>query len=142
MAASDIDHGTCVAVSLAAPESIVMARQAGREAARVLGFGLADQTRLATAISEISRNALRYGGGGNCEIASANQNGMCEVTVTVRDKGPGIPDLKKAMTPGFSTGNSLGMGLHASARLMDSLKIESEPGRTQIVMVMRRRCTP
>jgi serine/threonine-protein kinase RsbT len=126
-------------VLLSAPESIVMARQAGREAARALGFGMADQTRLATAISEISRNALRYGGGGNCEIVSVNQHGMREITITVEDHGPGIPDLEKAMTPGFSTGNSLGMGLPGAERLMDELKVESVPGRTQVVMVMRRR---
>jgi serine/threonine-protein kinase RsbT len=126
-------------VLLSAPESIVMARQAGREAARAFGFGMADQTRLATAISEISRNALRYGGGGRCDIVTASQNGMREITVTVLDQGPGIPDLEKAMTPGFSTGNSLGMGLPGAERLMDSLKVESTPGRTQIVMVMRRR---
>jgi serine/threonine-protein kinase RsbT len=126
-------------VLLSAPESIVMARQAGREAARALGFGMADQTRLATAISEISRNALRYGGGGHCEIVSGDQNGMREITITVHDQGPGIPDLRKAMTPGFSTGNSLGMGLPGAERLMDSLKVVSEPGRTEVVMIMRRR---
>jgi serine/threonine-protein kinase RsbT len=70
---------------------------------------------------------------------TASQNGMREITVTVLDQGPGIPDLEKAMTPGFSTGNSLGMGLPGAERLMDSLKVESTPGRTQIVMVMRRR---
>jgi serine/threonine-protein kinase RsbT len=134
------DGDARIVVVLVASESIVMARQAGREAARLLGFGMADQTRLATAISEISRNALRYGGGGDCEIISATHDRQREITVTIRDQGPGIPDLQKAMTPGFSTGNSLGMGLHASERLMDSLKIESEPGRTEIVMVMRRRC--
>jgi serine/threonine-protein kinase RsbT len=126
-------------VLLSAPESIVMARQAGREAARALGFGMADQTRLATAISEISRNALRYGGGGNCEIVSSHQNGMREIIITVQDQGPGIPDLEKAMTPGFSAGNSLGMGLPGAERLMDELKVESAPGRTRVVMVMRRR---
>jgi serine/threonine-protein kinase RsbT len=127
-----------IVVSLSAPESVVLARQAGREAARALGMGMADQTRLATAISEISRNALRYGGGGVCEILSSDLKGLCEIMVTVCDKGPGIPDLEKAMTPGFSTGNSLGMGLPGARRLMDTLDVESEPGRTQIVMVMRR----
>jgi serine/threonine-protein kinase RsbT len=125
-------------VLLATPESIVMARQTGRAAARALGFGMADQTRLATAISEISCNALRYGGGGNCEIVSVNQDGMREITVTVQDQGPGIPDLLKAMTPGFGTGDGLGMGLPGAERLMDQLKVESAAGRTQVVMVMRR----
>ena len=130
---------THVVVLLSVPESIIMARQAGRSAATELGFGMADRTRLATAISEISRNALRYGGGGRCDIVTAKQHGMREITVTVLDTGPGIPDLEKAMTPGFSTGNSLGMGLPGAERLMDSLKVESAPGRTEVVMVMRRR---
>ena len=116
-----------------------MARQAGRDGARALGFGMADQTRLATAISEISRNALRYGGGGNCEIVSANRSGLREITITVRIEDPAFPTCGKAMTPGFSTGNSLGMGLPGAERLMDQLKVESAPGRTQVVMVMRRR---
>jgi serine/threonine-protein kinase RsbT len=130
-----------VVVLLSVPESIVMARQAGRVAASDLGFGMADRTRLTTAISEISRNALRYGGGGRCEIVTSSRNGVHEVIVTVRDQGPGIADLEKAMTPGFSTGNSLGMGLPGAERLMDSLEVESEPGRTQVVMIMRRRAS-
>jgi serine/threonine-protein kinase RsbT len=128
-----------VAVNLRVPDDIVRARQAGRDAARTLGFGLADQTRLATAISEISRNALHYGGGGQCEILGRLMNPGREITVTVCDQGPGIPDLDKAMTPGFSTGNSLGMGLPGTRRLMDALEITSRPGETLVVMSMRRR---
>lgn len=128
-----------MAIGLMAPDDIVRARQAGRDAARTLGFGMADQTRLATAISEITRNALHYGGGGVCEIGGQRDGRMREVTVTVTDGGPGIPDIEMAMMPGFSTGNSLGMGLPGARRLVDSLNVESRPGHTQVTMVMRRR---
>ena len=125
-------------VPLRLPDDIVRARQSGRDIARRLGFGMADQTRLATAISEITRNAIHYGGGGQCEILARRLNPGREITVTVRDQGPGIPDLERAMTPGFSTGNSLGMGLSGTKQLVDSLKIQSKPGQTEVVMVMHR----
>jgi serine/threonine-protein kinase RsbT len=130
-----------IAVGLRLPDDVVRARQAGRDAARTLGFGLADQTRMATAISEITRNALHYGGGGVCEIMGHRDGLRREIVVSVTDQGPGIPDIDKAMTPGFSTGNSLGMGLPGARKLVDSLEIESRPGHTRVVMVMRRRLT-
>jgi serine/threonine-protein kinase RsbT len=128
-----------IAVTLRLPDDVVRARQAGRDAARTLGFGLADQTRLATAISEITRNALHYGGGGLCEILGHRDGRQREITVSVTDHGPGIPDIEKAMTPGFSTGNSLGMGLPGARKLVDAMDVESQPGRTCVVLVMRRR---
>lgn len=128
-----------ITVALRLPDDVVRARQAGRDAARTLGFGLADQTRMATAISEITRNALHYGGGGNCEIVGHRDGFLRELTIAVTDQGPGIPDIERAMIPGFSTGNSLGMGLPGARKLVDSLDIQSRPGQTRVVMVMRRR---
>lgn len=128
-----------MAIGVRLPDDIVRARQAGRDAARTLGFGMADQTRLATAISEITRNAFHYGGGGICEIVGHRDGRIREVMIIVTDEGPGIPDLDKAMMPGFSTGNSLGMGLPGARRLVDVLDIESRPGLTRVVMTMRRR---
>lgn len=126
-------------IALGRTEDIVRARQAGREMARTLGFGLADQTRLATAISEIARNALHYGGGGMCAIVGNRDQGGWRIVITVSDQGPGIPDIEKAMTPGYSTGNSLGMGLPGARRLMDSLDIATSTGGTSVVMSMRRK---
>lgn len=126
-------------VDLSLPDDIVRARQAGRKAAQTLDFGLADQTRLATAISEITRNAIRYGGGGCCEIVGVRDGGSCRVVVTVSDRGPGIANIEMAMTPGFSTGKSLGMGLPGARKLMDSLDITSSSNGTKVVMTMRRR---
>lgn len=128
-----------ISVTLCLPDDVVRARQAGRDASRTLGFGLADQTRMATAISEITRNALHYGGGGSCEIVGHRDGRQSEIVVVVTDHGPGIPDIAQAMTPGFSTGNSLGMGLPGARKLVDSLDIQSSPGHTRIALVMRRR---
>jgi serine/threonine-protein kinase RsbT len=128
-----------IEIGLRLPDDIVRARQEGRETARILGFGSGDQTRLATAISEITRNALHYGGGGICEIVGTDDVDSSVVVVTVSDQGPGIPDIEKAMIPGFSTGKSLGMGLPGARKLMDSLDIASSSGGTSVVMVMRRR---
>lgn len=134
-------HGidTSSVILIATPEDVVRARQAGRMAAAALGLGLADQTRLATAISEIARNALHYGGGGRCEITACQEEGHHRITVQVTDHGPGIPEIERAMSPGFSTGNSLGMGLPGAAKLVDSLAIESRPGLTQVTLAMRRK---
>lgn len=128
-----------LAIGIRMADDIVRARQAGRDAARTLGFSLTDQTRLATAISEITRNALHYGGGGQCEIKGGRVAGERLIDVIVTDAGPGIPDVAKAMTPGFSTGNSLGMGLPGASKLVDSLSVDTRPGMTQVAMRMLRR---
>lgn len=127
-----------VRVALLRPEDIVRARQAGRDVASRLGFGMADQTRLATAISEIARNALHYGGGGSCEIAGTMEGARREIRVSIVDHGPGIPNLEQAMQPGFSTGHSLGMGLPGARKLVDLMTVETGPGLTRVDLVMRR----
>ena len=127
-------------VTLAAQGDILRARSAGRDVARSLGFSTADQTRLATAISELSRNALNYGLGGTCTIfTSKHDDGRNTIRIVVADKGPGIPDLALALQPGFSSGGGLGQGLTAVRRLMDELNIESAPGRTLIEAKMSRK---
>ena len=133
------DTDSVVSVVLLCPDDVVRARQAGRLAAARLGLGLADQTRLATAISEIARNALHYGGGGVCEIETITEGDERRVTVTVTDHGPGIPDVDRAMRAGFSTGNSLGMGLPGAQRLVDSLGVDTRPGLTRVMLEMRRK---
>lgn len=122
---------------------IVNARGAGREMARKLGFGLADQTRLATAISELTRNIIRYAGEGVCYIRDKSDWSNYRILVEVKDHGPGIPDIEKAMSHGFSTGRSLGAGLPGARRLVHDFDIKSKvgsPGYTKIsMMVMRPR---
>ncbi|MCP4544293.1 MAG: anti-sigma regulatory factor [Chloroflexi bacterium] len=117
---------------------IVSARQAGRQMAYRLGFGSADQTRLATAISELTSNAIRYAGGGVCIVTNQSNQCLTKVQVVVEDHGPGIPDIEQAMKDGFSTGGSLGVGLPGSKRLVHEFDIESKPGYTKITIAMVR----
>ena len=117
---------------------VVAARQAGREMARRLGFGSADQTRLATAISELARNALQYAGEGDCLVSDESDEHRARVKVVVEDHGPGIPDLEKALEYGFSTGGGLGAGLPGARRLVHEFDIQSQPGHTRVTMAMNR----
>ena len=126
-------------VQIKTERDIVIARQAGREMARELGFGSADQTRLATAISELARNALRYASEGTCVVTDESDRDMLRIGVTVEDHGPGIPDIDRAMEDGYSTGGGLGAGLPGARRLVQEFDIESAPGHTVVSIAMVRR---
>ena len=117
---------------------VVAARQAGREMAQELGFGSAAQTRLATAISELTRNVLKYAGTGVCRIYDDSDPLTFRIRVVVEDHGAGIPDIEAAMEDGFSTGGSLGAGLPGTRRLVQEFKIESEPGHTLVTIEISR----
>ena len=125
-------------VEINAEEDIVAARSAGREMARQVGFGAANQTRLATAISELARNVVRYAGSGVCVISDDTNGEAIVLRVVVEDHGPGIADIEKAMGDGFSTGKSLGAGLPGTRRLVQEMEIQSEPGHTRIEILMRQ----
>lgn len=125
-------------VEIHAHNSIVMARQTGRDIARQLGFGSADQTRLATAISELTRNILQYAEKGECFFIDESDDKFRKIKVIFEDNGPGIPDINKAMTDGFTTGKGLGAGLPSTRRLVSEFDIKSEPGFTQITITMVR----
>jgi len=111
---------------------VITCRQKAREVAINMGFGLADQTRLATAVSELARNALRHAGGGSCLIHAVETDGRYGIQVLISDEGPGIADIKRAMEDGYSTDKSLGLGLLAAKRLVHAMEIDSQPGKTSI----------
>ena len=118
---------------------VVLARREGRAMAKGLGFGSADQTRLATAISELTRNVVQYAGSGHCQIEDISSLRFIEVRVVVRDTGPGILDLDRALQDGFSTGGGLGAGLPGTRRLVHAFEIESSTEETRIEISVRRR---
>ena len=107
-------------------KDIILARRLARKIAEDLDFSIVNQTRIATAVSEITRNALTHGGGGFMKIRRLDKENGLEITIS--DEGNGIPDVKRAMSDGYSTRNSLGMGLGGAKRLMDEFEIESKLG--------------
>ena len=127
------------AVQIRVESDIVAARVAGRDLARQLGFGLADQTRLATAISELTRNVIQYAGKGTCTITDVSDDTVVKIRVVVEDNGPGIPDIALAMKDGYTTGDGLGMGLGGAKRLMDEFDIQSHAGLGTRVSIARYR---
>ena len=107
---------------------IVRARSEGRRLAATLGFSGTDQTLLATAISELARNIVSYAGSGQVVLSSVEEAGRKGIVVVASDQGPGIPDLDLAMRDGYSTGNSLGLGLPGARRLVDEFELVSAVG--------------
>jgi serine/threonine-protein kinase RsbT len=114
-------------------DDIVIARQAGHELARQLGFSLTDVTMIATAISEIARNITSYAGRGEVRVGLQYRDGRQALVVRAEDDGPGIADLERALEDGYSTGRGLGLGLPGARRLMDRLIVESAPGKGTVV---------
>ena len=129
-------------VEVAGEEGIVVARQQAREAAKGLGFGPVDQSRIATAVSELARNVVRYAAGsrGDVQIAelASPENGI-GLEIVVRDEGPGIANVEQALRDGFTSGQGLGMGLPGAKRLMDEMTIDSVPGRGTTVTIRKWR---
>ena len=118
-------------------QHVVLVRQAVRRAAQEIGLSLVDQTKLVTAASELARNALVHGGGGEMELAKISQNGRPGVQLVFRDTGPGIPDMSLAMKDGWTSGGGLGMGLSGSRRLVNHFEIETAVGVGTSVTIAR-----
>jgi serine/threonine-protein kinase RsbT len=115
---------------------IVTARQQGRALAAQLGFSNIDQTFIATAISEVARNIIVYARSGEIMFRTVQGNGgKPGIVIVAHDEGPGIQDIELAMQNGYSTANSLGLGLPGAKRMMDEFEIVSEVGKgTTITM--------
>ena len=120
-------------------EDIVRVRQATREHAVAHGFSLVDQTKLVTAASELARNTLDYGNGGEVEIERLVDGIRKGLRLTFTDQGPGIEDLEKALTDGYSTGGGLGLGLSGARRLSSEFNIDSAPGKGTRIVIARWR---
>ena len=116
---------------------VVAARQKGRELATVLGFVSTDSTLLATAISELARNIIRYARYGEILISSVQSGERVGITVVARDKGPGIANISLAMQDGFSTSGGLGLGLPGVKRLMDEFHLASDANTGTTVTIKK-----
>ena len=130
-------------IRLAREEDVVIARQRARQIADALGFDTHDQTRIATAVSEIARNAFRYARGGRAEFGLDPDTRM--LTILVEDTGPGIRNLEAVMGGSYRSATGMGLGIIGSRRVMDAFEITSTPGETRVRMgkqLPRRRGMP
>jgi serine/threonine-protein kinase RsbT len=124
-------------VTIGHDSDIVTARQKGREIAVKVGFKGTDLTLIATAISEVARNILTYAKTGEIVLDSVTHGARKGIVVVADDRGPGIPNIDEAMRDGFSTGNSLGLGLPGAKRLMDEFEIQSKVGQGTTVTMRK-----
>jgi serine/threonine-protein kinase RsbT len=118
-------------------EDVVRVRQEVRTRAVQAGFSLIDQTKIVTAASELARNTIDYGGGGTVRLQVLREGIRRGVRLTFEDKGPGIADLKLALTDGYTTGSGLGLGLSGAKRLSGEFSIETAPGKGTKVTIAR-----
>ncbi len=110
-------------------QDVVLARQAVRKLAQGCGMRLIDQTKLVTAVSELARNTIVYGGGGDMDWTLLDEGPRSGIRLIFRDEGPGIADIKLAMTDGWTSGGGLGLGLTGAKRLVDEFEPDSSPGQ-------------
>jgi serine/threonine-protein kinase RsbT len=118
-------------------EQVVMVRQVVRQRAVELGFSLVEQTKIVTAASELARNTVLHGGGGQAVIEAVSDGIRRGIRLTFEDHGPGIADVEQAMKDGFSTAGGLGLGLSGAKRLSNEFSITSAPGAGTRVVITR-----
>jgi len=98
---------------------------------------LIDLTKMVTAVSELARNTMVYGGGGHMDWQILDDNLRTGLRITFRDEGPGIADLKLAMTDGWTSGKGMGLGLTGAKRLVDEFELDTAPGAGTRVTITR-----
>ncbi len=122
---------------IASEMDVVQARQTVRSWAVEHGFKIVEQTKIVTAVSELARNTLIYGGGGSMTLQVLENSPRRGLHMIFQDHGPGIADLNLAMQDGYTSGSGLGMGLGGAKRLMNEFTIESQPGQGTRVTITR-----
>lgn len=123
--------------SIHSQADIVYVRQAVRDWAIKLQFGIVDQTKIITAASELARNAFEYGKGGTMKMESLQDGFKKGLRLTFEDQGPGIENMDLALTDGYTTGGGLGMGLTGARRLVNEFDIKSTPGQGTTVTITK-----
>ncbi|WP_035615340.1 anti-sigma regulatory factor [Haloferula sp. BvORR071] len=118
---------------------VVKVRQSVRTIAVEIGLSLVDQTKVVTAASELGRNLLIYGGGGEVILDLVTDNVRRGVRVAFVDEGPGIADLEQALRDGFTSGSGMGLGLGGAKRLVNDFDLVSKPGEGTRVTITKWR---
>lgn len=124
-------------LAIRSSDDVVRVRQQTRVFALAAGLSLVDQTKIITAASELARNTLDYGGGGEVCTELVEEGGRLGVRLIFEDRGPGIADIQLALKDGFTTGAGLGLGLSGAKRLCNEFSIESKVGEGTKVTIAR-----
>ena len=128
-----------IEVPLRSEEDVVLARQLVRRKAQEIGLSLIDQTKLVTAASELARNTLIHGGGGQMTVEVVARDLRRGLRLAFKDEGPGIPDVQLAMKDGWTSGSGLGMGLSGAKRLVNDFDLSTKVGEGTCVTIARWR---
>lgn len=119
---------------------IINARYLVRLITQRLGFSAIDQARIATAVSELTRNMYLYAGGGLMRVHSLeNEARQWGIEVVCADHGPGIADVDKALQDGYTTSGGMGLGLSGTKRLMDDFDLQTQVGAGTTVTIRKWR---
>jgi anti-sigma regulatory factor (Ser/Thr protein kinase) len=128
---------TLCSLRIACERDVVLARQRARQVAERIGFDAQDQTRIATVVSEIARNAFEYAGGGRIDFQVEGATAPQLFVVRVEDRGPGIADLPAILEGRYRSRTGMGVGIVGARRLMDQFEIRSTPGAGTTVLLKR-----
>jgi len=126
-----------LSVSLDQESGVVLARQRARQVAEQLGFSPLEQTQIATAVSEIARNAFEYAGSGLVEFSLTGKTSPQVLEIRVSDKGRGIVDLQGVLAGTHRSQTGMGVGIRGAQRLMDQFHIDSKPGKGTVVELLK-----
>jgi len=133
----DAENADVAVVPLNTDEDVVRLRQTVRELLVSGGYSLIDQTKMVTAASELARNTLRYGGGGEMRAERLTDGNRRGIKLCFIDEGPGIDNVQQALTDGFTTGGGLGLGLSGAKRLSDEFRIDTAVGQGTKVTIIK-----
>ncbi|TWT13860.1 ATP-binding protein [Reyranella sp. CPCC 100927] len=122
-------------LSVTTEEDVVRARQRARQLAGLLGFEAQDQTRIATAVSEIARNTVTYGRGGRAEFMLQGKHPAQTLMIRFSDRGPGITELERVLDGSYVSTTGMGVGIAGTRRLMDAFNIQAAPGGGTVVEI-------
>src|SRR6185369_10154838 len=126
--------GPILTLNIQQEHHVVAARRRARQIAELLGFDAQDQIRIATAVSEIARNALKYGGGGKVDFSAVSGSQVPAFEVKISDRGPGVADLQNVLNGRYHSPTGMGIGIIGARRLMDDFEITSAAGGTTVRM--------
>ena len=136
-ASADGDLPSDERLEIASELDVLQVRKQTRALSLELGFGVVEQTKLVTAASELARNTLVHGLGGHAMIRRVERNGRPGIEIVFEDRGPGIADVERALSDGYSTGGGMGLGLGGARRLVNEFQIESSVGSGTRVTIVR-----